>query len=213
MYKEKNWKVNLITFENTWKNGIIRVLKPSLPQPFIAQAENKGINKSNGVELEFYFNNEKWDFLFAGSHVISKDYTQPDLITFSESNFRFAQNPAFFTSQNPNGKRYTLFPRYIVSFGGGYTFDWNKLSIFIINRFFSDYHDTTYANQNGTSRYIKNYSKFDITVSLQPAESFEYGLVIRNITNRKNYIPGTFENSYGIFDEELNASLRAGLKF
>lgn len=213
MHKEKNWKVNLITFENTWKNGIVRVLKSGLPQPFIAEAENKGINKSRGVELEFYFNNEKWDFLLAGSHVVSKDYTQPDLITFNESNFKIAQNPAFFTSQNPNGKRYTLFPRYIVSLGAGYTFDWNKLSIFIVNRFFSNYRDTTYANQNGTSRYIKNYSRFDITISLQPTESFECGLVVRNLSNRKNHIPGTFESSYGILDEELNASLRAGMKF
>lgn len=213
MHKEKNWKVNLVVFENTWKNGIVRVLKPGLPQPFIAEAENKGNNKSRGAELEFYFNNERWDFLLAGSHVISKDYTQPDLITFNESNFKIAQNPAFFTSQNPNGKRYTLFPRYIVSLGAGYTFDWNKLSIFIVNRFYSDYRDTTYANKNGTSRYIKNYSRFDLTISVQPVENFECGLVVRNMSNRKNHVPGTYESSYGILDEELNASLRAGMKF
>lgn len=212
MHKEKNWKVNLTAFENTWKHGIVRVLKAGLPQPFIADAENKGLNKSNGVELEFYFNNDKWDFLLAASHVISKDYTKPDLISYNQYNFTATQNPAFFTSQNPNGKRYTLFPRYIVSLGAGYTFDWNKLSVFIVNRFYSDYRDTTYENKNGTSRYLKNYSRLDITVSVQPTDIFECGLVVRNLVNRKNHVPGTYESSYGILDEELNASLRASMK-
>ncbi|HNF23644.1 MAG TPA: TonB-dependent receptor, partial [Leptospiraceae bacterium] len=165
MHKEKFWKTNLVLFENVWRNGIVRVLKPSLPQPFVAEAENKGVNKSRGAEIEFYFNNNKWDFLLSGSHIISKDYTQPEFITVNQSNFNVAQNPAFFTSQNPNGKRYTLFPRYIFSTGIGYNFDWNKLTVFLIQRWFSNFRDVVYENNTG-SHYQKNYNRFDLTVSV-----------------------------------------------
>ncbi len=96
MHKAKFWKTNLVLFENVWRNGIVRVLKPLLPQPFVAEAENKGINKSRGAEIEFYFNNNKWDLLLSRSHIISKDYTQPEFITVNQSNFKAAQNPSFF---------------------------------------------------------------------------------------------------------------------
>ncbi|HNO23363.1 MAG TPA: TonB-dependent receptor, partial [Leptospiraceae bacterium] len=164
-------------------------------------------NKSRGAEIEFYFNNNKWDFLLSGSHIISKDYTQPEFITVNQSNFNVAQNPAFFTSQNPNGKRYTLFPRYIFSTGIGYNFDWNKLTVFLIQRWFSNFRDVVYENNTG-SHYQKNYNRFDLTVSVSPTENFEGGFAVRNLTNRRNVVPGTYENSYGIYDEELNASVR-----
>jgi outer membrane receptor protein involved in Fe transport len=72
--------------------------------------------------------------------------------------------------------------------------------------------DKSYGNTTNSTD-IKAFSRFDLIISSQVTENLQFHFVVRNLLNRKNYIPGAWGTDYGFRDETLNGSVQLEYTF
>ena len=178
----KKSRLELVLFKSKFKNAITTI-DTNNDGSDDAYA-NVGVSKSRGVELSYIRAINKWRISTSASYVKSENKTQ---------NLDFS-----------------AFPQYIVNVGVGYQFpqNWN---LFVNNRFHFDTTEGPPRSGNPNPDNLKTYWRADLNLNKKISRKMTAYANIRNLFDRKNYLPSLVEQQNGIPDEGI--SLDMGLRY
>jgi outer membrane receptor protein involved in Fe transport len=198
IYKGEQWRITLNGFYSSWQNGII--VEPftdnATEKGLFAEFTNSGKNRAYGSEINLFFPVDPFAFEIGGSYVKS---TALDLKTVT----------------NPEKDDYDFdsFPEYIIISGMHYALKAAGINFYLKNRFYLKMKETAQTNEND---FLPTYWRMDLNISKTVVERLNLYLDIRNLTNRKNYIPSLYTSMFseedGIPEAGISVLLRAGYR-
>ncbi len=181
IYKGKDWRVTLNGFYSSWTNGI--VIEPytqnAAEAGVFAEFTNSGKNRAYGCEANLFLPFDPVAFELGGSYVKS---TAIDLKTA--------------TSSKEKDYNFETFPEYIIIAGLHYTLKPAAVNFYLKNRVYLHMKETAQTDETGS---LPPYWRMDLNISRTVADRLDLYLDIRNITNRKNYLPSLY---YSMLSEE-----------
>ena len=180
-HQTKKSRLEVVLFKSKFKNAISTI--DTNGDGVDDVFANVDVSKSRGVEISYLRELDRWRFNASGSYVKSENKTQ---------NLSFS-----------------AFPRYIVNLGVGYRFphDWE---LFVHNRFHFD--ATEAPRRTGTNPdKLKDYWRTDVHLNKKVSNQTTAYANIRNLFDRKNFLPSLVEQENGIPDEGI--SLDAGIQY
>ncbi len=187
LYKIRNLKLNLNLFGSLWKNGIV-----VRDQQYV----NKGENRSFGVEGELYYLYNQFAFDLGFSYVKSEELNID------------IDNPGV---KGNTDRDYAAFPKYSFRNGLYYTLKPYGILFYLNNRIYMKMKESGYDRMNNPDD-LPVYWRMDLDINKSVNEKFDIHLNIRNLTNRKNYVPGIWGNENGIEEPGISTLLRVNYK-
>jgi len=144
---------------------------------------NRDESRAKGVEIEVQYRNAPWRVDYSTSYVQSKNRTTRE--------------------------DYVAFPEWINNIGVGYELPSLPIDFYWSNRILSNMQETA----DVTSDDLPTYWQSDLHADYKINRSTDIILNIKNIFNRKNYIPSLQFADEGLLSEELNVFLELKHKF
>lgn len=205
MHKEKKWKAIINGFYSKWKNGIISEFNNNLAAVMSGEeapynSVNKGENESYGGEFSIFYTIDPFAIDLGLSYVKSRaiDVKRLDMTSFSEKTI--------------DEEEYVAFPEYIANAGLYYTLNPYNVNFYLHNRFYYGMKETHY-NTNADPEDLPLYWRINLNIRKAVAEKAEFILDIRNMLNRKNYIPSPYGEKGGYEEPGISVLLRAEYTF
>ncbi len=206
MYKTKNLKFIINGFYSKWKNGIVSEFDFDLYAvtnlPMVRT--NKGENRSYGGECNVFYSFQPFAVDLGFSYVKS-------------TAFNVARNYTdnMMTKKIIDEEDYVAFPEYITKVGIHYTLNPYDINFFLNNRFYLKMKETHYNRMFSFEEEpedLPTYWRMDLNISKAIDENAEVTFDIRNLLNRKNYIPSLYGAEDGYEEPGISVLLRAGYK-
>ncbi len=202
IFKGKDWRLSVNGFYSNWKNGIIlepQSISDAVATGYPLKTSNSGKNRAYGCELSLFYPVDPFAVELGGSYVRS---TALDLKTTSNLiDVKVADND------------YKTFPEYIIIAGLHYILKPLGLNFYLKNRFYLNIAETPQTDEKD---YLPQYWRMDLNISRQMLEGLDLYLDIRNLTNRKNYLPSLYysilSDEGGIPEAGISVLLRADYK-
>ncbi len=202
MYKDKKLKVNANGFYSTWKDGI--VVEVDLSNYFITgrpiKRTNSGKNRSYGGEFSVLYSFKPFAIDFGLSYTESKAIDTKKSLLASEL----------------VDLEYVAFPKYIANVGFHYTLSPNKIKFFLNNRFYYKMKETHYNRTSSPEiepEELPIYWRMDLNISKATNKNTEFTINIRNLLDRKNYIPSLSGAKKGLEEPGISILFRVNYKF
>lgn len=173
IYKGKDWKLNVNFFYSIWKDGIIvePFTENALNSGFAAEFTNSGRNRAYGCEASIFYPVDPVSFDIGGSYIKS---TALDLKTPGK--------PA-------DDYDYETFPEYIIIACLHYNIKPVDLNFYLKNRLYLNMKETSDTDEQDD---LPQYYRVDLNINKQIMEKLDLYLDVRNLTNRKNYLPSLY---------------------
>ncbi len=204
MHKEKKWKAVLNGFYSKWKNGIITEFNNNIGA-IMTGAEgpynnvNKGENESYGGEGSLFISFEPFAIDLGLSYVKSKALNVKRFEMTTLSNEEIEE------------EYYVAFPEYIANAGLYYTLNPYGVNFYLSNRFYYGMKETHY-NSDSDPEDLPLYWRMNLNIAKSIGEKAEFIIDIRNMLNRKNYIPSPYGAKGGYEEPGISVLLRASYK-
>ncbi len=190
MLKGKKWKSTVSGFYSLWKNGIIA---QPVESSTLAKYVNKGENTSYGCELSLYLSADPIAAEGGFSYIKSKAL---DVVN--------ADDPSIVEDQE-----YRAFPELTYSVGIYYTMKPYDIIFYLNNRLFLDMTENPLEIKDDPE-LLPAYCRMDFNISKAFSDKLDVYLDIRNLLNRKNYIPSLMGAPNGYEEPGISVLLRAG---
>lgn len=149
--------------------------------------ENKTSNESDGLELSYkgYQGNLTYDFSAA----------------FVES------------KETDTGIEFAAFPSYMLSFGLGYDWPGENLTVYWSNRVLWDMKAGPQTQSIPEPEELSTYYLSNFNITWRPSRQLETWLDLRNIFDRDNHLPSLWNAENGYAGEPLNLSVGVAFHF
>lgn len=177
----KGSKLEVVVFKSEWTNGIAATDTDN--DTFDDTFANVSENNSYGLEFSFQKKYEKWLIETSGSYVKSESDTEK--------------------------LEYTAFPKYIFNLGIGYDFE-SEWALYVNNRVHIDATEGP-ARATVMPNDLKDYWRMDVNLTKSFKDKWQVYGNIRNLLNRKNFIPSLVNAEGGIPEDEI--SMDAGVRY
>ena len=138
-----------------------------------------------------------------------------------ESNFTYLSGPltmpfsvSYIRSKNEVEKQdYVAFPKWIANAGLAYNLSRQQILVKLNNRIHLDAKEGQITNSFDSPNNLKDYWRTDLHISKQWHKQFSFYVDVRNLFNRKNFIPSAQQNpsTGGLPDEPL--SFKVGIQY
>jgi iron complex outermembrane receptor protein len=174
-----------VLFKSHWKNSIINT--STTTSGFNSRFINSGDNKAHGAEASFTLQGDPWTVATSGSYVRSENTTL--------------------------NQDYMAFPTWILNAGIGYRLEQYDTDFFVNVRAHLDAAEGQITSDYPNPADLKDYWRTDVHAAKHFSKNATLTLDIRNLFDRKNYLPSIQANPSpgGIPDEEL--SLKIGISY
>ncbi len=192
IYKARNWKLNITGFYSQWKDAIIAETTTT-GRRYV----NKGKNDSIGGEINFLVSIEPFTGELGFSYVNSRALDVKD--------------PSDPSGDKTTDLKYYAFPEYSIQAGIHYRLKPIDINFYLNNRIYLEMKETN-KDMDPDPDDLPPYHRMDLNISKIIADSAEIYLDIRNILNRKNYIPSVVGAEDGIPEAGRSVLLRASYK-
>ena len=178
MQSGRNWKSNLIIFENHWEEAV--VYQPMTPT--LGTYTNIGQSReARGVETSVSWLPYPW---------------------------RIDANVSYTESMNKaTGEEYSLFPRIIANLGVSYIWAESNTELSIMNRAFNNADDAFEFNPALPAKKLPTFYRVDVVLNHKFGKQTEGYLNIINLFDRENYLPAIAGLENGYPDDALSISL------
>ncbi len=191
IYKKDDFKINVTGFYSYWSDAITAYLQTNGSFIFL----NKDKRDSIGGEFTCSYKYEPFAFDLGFSYVVSRAID--------------AQDP-----DNPTETRdinFGMFPMYSINAGLQYTLKPVDITFYLNNRLYLNVKDTN-ESEDTEPDDLPAYYRMDLNLSKIVADRVDIYFDIRNLLNRKNYVPSVYGKDGGFLEPGISVMLRAGYK-
>ncbi len=207
MYKNKTLKTTLNGFYSNWKNGII--IEPFTPYAITqwhrAEYTNSGKNRAYGGEFNLFYSIAPFAIDIGFSYVISEAI-----------DLQVKENPTDLTTliTSAQNVKYGTFPEYIIICGLHYSLEPLDINFFLNNRIYLNMEETSEPSETDN---LPTFWRIDLNISKEISKRLELLLDIKNLTNRRNYMPSLYysmmrTDETGIPEPGISVLFRASYK-
>jgi outer membrane receptor protein involved in Fe transport len=210
MYKIKNTlKISANGYYNSWKNGIIFQNLPKSLTPYFASVfTNQGNNRAYGGELSIFYTYRRISIESGYAYVYSEALNVVDPI--SEGLQSIVPSYPIYRKDH---LRYGAYPEHSVNAGIYYTIPKIEVTCFLNNRLYLNMYETQASLDTKVNpKKLPVYHRMDLNISKIIAQKLEIFLEIKNITNRKNYMPSVWGQEGGIQEPGIGGMMRVSYK-
>ncbi len=207
MYKGKDWKTTANVFYSKWENGIISRMDYAAIMTSIATGEapihvyrtsNSGKSESYGGEWSIFYSFNPHAVSFGFSYIKSKTYDVEK------------GTPGLFGGTSDlQDEDFMAFPEYTANAGIHLTFF--DVNFFLNNRLYLKMKET-HLNMRDDPEALPAYFRMDLNIHKAIGENAEVTLDVRNLLNRKNYVPAVMGAKDGFEEPGISVLLRAAYK-
>lgn len=192
MYDTKNWRVGVNGFYSLWKNGIGLKAYDDPEEFFRYTYGNVLENRAYGGEISINYSYDPFKVEIGYSYVLSEalDIKDPD-------------DPA-----GTSDRRYGAFPKHSIIAGLYYFLKPYDISFYLSNRLYFDMKENpAERHPTGKPEDLPVYWRTDLGVSRLMTDKTEFRLNIRNLQNRRNYVPSLWGAEGGVEEPGISVSL------
>jgi outer membrane cobalamin receptor len=204
---QKNLKLNVTGFYTYWRNAIDYFRTTALKPYFQSIYLNRGNNRSYGGEMSLNAAFKRWGGNAGFAYARGEALNAFDPLSQAAN----LANPRFpIMKKKITNKAY---PAYSIIAGIFYTIPVIDVTAFVNNRIYFDmYECMPNFDTQVTAKRLPVYYRLDLNLSRVIAEKLELILDIRNLLNRKNYLPSVWGQEDGCVEPGISAMLRVSYK-